>query len=125
MPEKEFSAREKRKFLRIPAYANIQFRRVGYILSHHKLSKDVSIKGIRFLSDQFLPVGGHIKVGLQLEEGEMPVEFICKVVWNHSLYDDEFYEIGAEICDISKESHDKLNTYIATNVDREKKEEGQ
>lgn len=112
--DEAISWKEKRKFLRLPASARIQFRRIGYVAIRKKLSKDISISGIRFLSDQFIPVASHIKISLHLEEDEMPVQFICRIAWNKSLYNDESYEIGAEILEISKEGQDRLKRYIGS-----------
>lgn len=109
-----FFWKEKRRFLRLPASARIEFKRIGYTGERKKLSKDISIAGLRFLSDRFLPVSSHIKINLHIEEGEMPIQFICQVVWTKSLYNDESYEIGAEIREISRESQDRLKRYIGT-----------
>ncbi len=105
---------EKRTFIRLPTSARIQFRAVGQVISHRRLSKDLSISGVRFLSDELLPVSSNIKVSLHIREDEMPVEFICQVAWLKSLYNDECYEIGAKILQISRENQERLNEYIAT-----------
>jgi hypothetical protein len=103
---------EKRRFLRLPASTHIQFKRIGYTQARKKLSKDISIAGIRFLSDQFIPIFSHIKVNLQVEEDEMPVQFIAQVMWVNALYNGESYEVGAQILEISRQAQDRLKRYI-------------
>lgn len=107
---------EKRRFLRIPALARIQFRKIGDTIFHRRLSRDISIAGIRFLSAQFVPNHSNIKINLQLKEEERPIEFVCRVAWIRSLYNDEYFEIGAEIRDISREGHEKLKNFIAATL---------
>jgi hypothetical protein len=105
---------ERRRFLRLPASVSIKFRRIsaGYITSRQKLTKDISIRGVRFLSDGFIPVSSYIKVSLSFEENLKPLEFICQVMWVKSLYNDESYEIGAQILEIDKENYKKIKSYI-------------
>jgi len=112
--------REKRQFLRIPLSVPIQFKETGHTVEETNLSRDVSIKGIRFLSHKFVPVSSFIKAELDVtkDEGRLePIKFIAKVVWVKSIYEDELFEIGAEIYEITKadSSHlaSVLNCYVS------------
>jgi len=98
---------ERRNFLRIPLNVPIKFRRAGFIQGEKNLSKDLSVSGVRFLSQEFVPVNTTIKVELNTTDNSEPIQFMARIMWIRS-YDDEVYEIGAEICEISKESADSL-----------------
>lgn len=99
---------EKRRFIRIPLSVPIQFRRIGYIEEERNVSKDISIKGVRFLSQRFVPINSYIKVEIEIKANSDPVRFIAKVVWVKAVYEDELFEIGAEVWEISKEDSDFL-----------------
>lgn len=105
---------ERRRFLRLPASMRIRFRRIsnGDVIARQKLTKDISIAGIKFLSDEFMPVSSYLKVNLSFEEDLKPLEFICQVMWVKSLYNDESYEIGAQILEIDKENYKQIKSYI-------------
>jgi hypothetical protein len=103
---------EKRRFLRIPLSVPIEFRRIGYAIDENNVSRDLSVEGVRFLSNRFVPVASYIKVQLYVRENDEAVKFIAKVTWIKSLYDDELFEIGAHIWDISKEDSSFLKSNI-------------
>lgn len=100
---------ERRHLLRIPISIPIKFRRVDYVAEQRNISKDLSVKGIRFLSQEFVPVSTHIKVEIKLREDAPAVKFIAKTAWIKSLYGDELYEIGARICEIGRDSSSFLS----------------
>jgi hypothetical protein len=104
---------EKRRFIRIPLSVPIQFRRIGYIEEERNVSKDISIKGVRFLSQRFVPIGSYIKVEIELKANSDPVRFIAKVAWAKTIYEDELFEIGAEVWEISKEDTDFLREIVS------------
>jgi len=105
---------ERRRFLRLSTSTRIKFRRIsnGNVVSRQKLTKDISISGIKFLSDEFIPVSSYIKVNLSFKENLRPLELICQVMWVKSLYNDESYEIGAQIRQIDKENYKRIKDYI-------------
>jgi len=100
--------------LRLPVSMHLKFRRIsnGNVVSHKTLTKDIAIAGIRFLSNEFIPVSAYIKVNLNFKENAKPLEFICQVVWIKSLFNAESFEIGAEIWQIDKEHYKQIKSYI-------------
>lgn len=104
---------EKRRFIRIPLSVPIQFRRIGYLAQERNISKDISIKGVRFLSQRFVPIDSYIKVEIEIKANSDPVKFIAKVVWVKTVYEDELFEIGAEVWEISKEDTDFLREIVS------------
>lgn len=98
----------------MPASVRIKFRRIsnGNVVSRKTLTKDVAIRGIRFLSNELLSVSTYIKVNLALKENTKPLELICRVVWVKSLFNAESYEIGAQILQIDKEGYRQMKGYI-------------
>lgn len=105
---------DRRHFLRLSASVSIKFRRIsdGKVVNRQKITKDISISGIRFLSDEFIPVSSYLKVNLSLRRSVKPLEFICRVVRIKSVFNAETYEIGAQILQIDKESYNQIKKYI-------------
>jgi hypothetical protein len=71
--------------------------------SSHGLMEDISLGGIKILSDTFFPVGKVIKVVLTLKGNTKPIYMIGKVKWNKNI-SNEVYEVGLEIVDTFKET---------------------
>lgn len=59
------------------------------------LTEDISLKGIKVISDAFFPVDSSLKIELSLEELKEPLHLKGKVKWIKSLEED-LYEIGIE-----------------------------
>jgi hypothetical protein len=95
---------EKRQYLRIPLSVPVEFRRTGYTGLEKNLSEDLSIQGVRFLSHKLVPVKSYIKVEMKTNDADRQMAFIAKVAWVKSIYDDQLFEIGAKIWEISNES---------------------
>ncbi len=92
--------KERRRFLRIPLSVPVKVKPLTTLKSFGNLSKNISVGGIKFLSRKFLPVSTYIKTELEIYEKSLPIKFIARIVWIRSLYNDELFEVGAEICQI-------------------------
>ncbi|RKY26301.1 MAG: hypothetical protein DRP61_06090 [Candidatus Omnitrophota bacterium] len=93
---------ERRRFLRISVSLPLKFKKIRYVTKEGSISKDLNIQGIRFLSQEFLPVSTNIKVEIKLHKDKEPLRFIAKTLWIKSR-SENLYEVGAKIIEISKE----------------------
>lgn len=93
---------EKRHFLRIPVSVPLSFRRIAYVLDEKNIIGDLSVQGVRFFSQKFVPVFTNIKIEIKLQENIEPIRFIAKTAWAR-YHGEDLYEIGAKIVEISKE----------------------
>ena len=71
--------------------------------SSQGLMEDVSLGGIKILSDTFFPIGKVIKVELTLKGETKPIYMIGRVKWNKNI-SNEVYEVGVEVVDTFKET---------------------
>jgi hypothetical protein len=62
------------------------------------LTEDLSLCGLKVLTDKFFPVNKVMKISLSLGRNYETIYMIGKVKWNKSL-DDEAYELGLEVVD--------------------------
>jgi hypothetical protein len=67
------------------------------------LTEDLSLCGIKILTDKFFPVDKVMKISLSLGRNYETIYLIGKVKWIKSL-DDEAYEIGLEVVDTFEKS---------------------
>ncbi len=63
------------------------------------LTEDISLKGIKVISDTFFPVDTLLKLELSLAEIDDPLVVRGKVKWSKSLEED-LYEIGIEFINL-------------------------
>ncbi|MFH1457858.1 MAG: PilZ domain-containing protein [Candidatus Omnitrophota bacterium] len=103
---------ERRKFLRLKENDKICFSEIPYSKSERILSLDVSIGGVRFLSNHFIKPQSTLKIEMAFERAKKAINVLAVVKWIKSVYEDERYEVGAEFVDIDKEDARFLNDYV-------------
>ena len=64
--------------------------------TYYALSRDISVGGIRILTEKYLPVGTKLRMELALLDSDKLINVVGKVIWTNSLYDNELYETGVE-----------------------------
>ena len=64
------------------------------------LTEDISLKGIKVISDAFFPIDTLLKIELSLAEFHEPLDIQGKVKWIRS-HEEDLYEIGIEFIDAS------------------------
>lgn len=103
---------ERRKYLRITEEDIISYE----ILPVHKtgggITENLSIGGVRFFANEFIPVLSILKVEIKLKHTDREINAIVKTRWIKQYFDDERYELGAEFIEISSENVKFLNDYL-------------
>ncbi len=92
--------KDRRRFLRVPEEDKIKYSVIPESKSGRKLTRDLSLGGMRFIADQFVPVGSIIKIELKLKRIERAINLLAKVMWVKSVFADERFEIGVRFIDI-------------------------
>ena len=64
------------------------------------LTEDISLKGIKVISDAFFPIDTLLKIELSLAELHEPLHLQGKVKWTRS-HEEDLYEIGIEFVNAS------------------------
>lgn len=97
--------REKRK--REVNRVSVEYLPEGPVYGSKKinygLTEDMSLNGIKIVTDSFFPIHKVMKISLSLGRSYETIYMIGKVKWIRNL-EDEVYEIGLEIVDTFKES---------------------
>ena len=104
--------RERRRYFRIPFTASLKAKAVEKVKIFGNLGKDLSIKGVRFVSTNFLPVKSLVRLETRIGNDLRGIKFIVRVEWIKCLYDNELFEAGARIVSIAREDEQKLKEFI-------------
>ncbi|MGD9346175.1 MAG: PilZ domain-containing protein [Candidatus Aminicenantes bacterium] len=75
------------------------------------LTEDISLKGIKVISDTFFPIDTFLKIELSLEELKEPLHLKGKVKWIKS-HDEDLYEIGIEFIESTPDQNRALVNHM-------------
>jgi len=76
----------------------------------YTVSKDLSVGGVRILSDDFLPKNNCLKLNINLIDKVLGMK--AKVVWCNKERASERYSAGLEFVEIAEESKNYLNSIV-------------
>ena len=68
--------------------------------SFYSLTKDISVGGIRIMTDAPLTVGGRVALEITLAKSRLRVRAVARVRWVKELFGKEVYETGLEFEDL-------------------------
>lgn len=103
---------ERRRFIRIKEEDIINSKILPDYKTTKNISTNLSIGGIRFLCNKFIPLSSVLRVEIKLQYAHRILTAIVKVKWIRAKFDDEIYDVGAEFMDISGEDLKFLNGYL-------------
>ncbi|MBP8600540.1 MAG: PilZ domain-containing protein [Candidatus Saccharicenans sp.] len=72
--------------------------------SFYSFSRDLSVGGLRIMTDSPLPVKTKLKIEIALSESKKVISGLAEVRWVKSLFEDEVYEMGLEFIDLDPQS---------------------
>lgn len=109
---------EKRKARRVKKEGKVKISIIsndkskrGKAISYH-LSKDISILGVKILSNTFLPVDSMLKIEVSLTKPPRFITGMGRVRWVKSRYADELFEMGIEFVNTPKNQINALKKHL-------------
>jgi uncharacterized protein (TIGR02266 family) len=72
--------------------------------SFYSFSRDISVGGLRIMTDSPLPVKTRVKLEIALSDSKKLVSGIAEVRWIKGLFDDEVFEMGLEFVELDPQS---------------------
>jgi c-di-GMP-binding flagellar brake protein YcgR len=103
---------ERRRYLRITEDDIITYEVLPVHRTGRGITENLSIGGIRFFADEFIPISSILKVEVRLKHADKEINAIVKVRWIKEYFDDERYNLGTEFIEISSEDIKFLNDYL-------------
>lgn len=82
------------------------------LLTRLSLTENMSVYGLKIVTDVFMPVGSEFEVELSLMWSFKTIHMTGKVIWINDLTD-TFYEMGAEIIEAPEENNRILTEHLA------------
>lgn len=68
--------------------------------THYSLTKDISMGGIRIMTDAPLAVGARVKLEITLSKSRKSIQAVACVRWVKDLFGKDVYDIGLEFVEI-------------------------
>ncbi|MDD5746427.1 MAG: PilZ domain-containing protein, partial [Candidatus Omnitrophica bacterium] len=111
-------SRERRGFARLYIGVEAIYRRNGgQELENKVLVQDISLSGVRFISNEVLSSGDELIFTLNIPDISVPVNARGKVIWQKK-FSESFYDTGIEFSDISDQLRHTLAAYIENALGR-------
>jgi c-di-GMP-binding flagellar brake protein YcgR len=107
---KEEIMEERRKYPRIGVSFPVECNVLSQRLYFYTVSKDLSLGGIKILSDDFIPKDNIIRVRVNLIDETVSLK--ARVAWCNSKRVSEKYLIGLEFIEISQENQRNVFRFL-------------
>ncbi len=104
--------RERRRFIRINEQDAVSYRIMPHYKSERKLTHDLSLGGIKFISGHFIPAGSVLKLEISLKHVPRVISAVARLIWIKAIFDDEHYDAGAEFIEIDREDLEFMRDYL-------------
>lgn len=82
------------------------------IPGYKTVTRDISLGGCKILSSKPIQKGKIIKIGLELEISNVPLELNAEVVWLKEIEPNRKYEMGLKFMYTNPEQQQKIEKYI-------------
>jgi len=104
--------KEQRQFPRVSLDSPLRFQ----IKSTHKygdtICRDISEGGIRFLSEDFVPLGTSIVLEVNLGSLSKIINAVAEVVWTQKLAHSDRYQLGLKFSEIDEPYHQEVSEFV-------------
>jgi len=103
---------EQRHFIRVPDSSGISYEIAFTGKAAKSQAKEISQSGIRFVSEEELPIGTVLDVSLTLEQLEFSFTAHGTVRWSKEIVKNKRYEVGVKFEGLPEVTTKKLINYI-------------
>ena len=105
---------EKRRYVRVGASIPLQYKKLKGLAEGTigAITHDVSEGGIKFMSNEFLPLASRLVVEIFLPAQPRPIKAISKVAWIRKASSGEQFIVGNQFLDVAKDDRGQLAEYI-------------
>lgn len=106
---------EKRRYRRINSIIPLQYKKLRQLSESTigAITRDVGEGGVRFISNEFLPLASRLVVEVFLPANPRPIKAISKVAWIKKAPSGDQYEVGNQFLEVAREDKSSLSEYIS------------
>ncbi len=116
MPDKIIDLIEnRRRYQRAESSVPLQYKNLRRVETAPigSLTKDISEGGVRFKTTEFISLACRLVLEISLPTSPKPVKAISKVAWIHKLPVGDYYEIGNQFLEITKEDKAQITNFVS------------
>lgn len=114
-PERRIS--ERRKYIRVPESLRIVYEILPAVEAKEYLTKDISQRGLRFLTHEFISKDSCLRIKLSFPKTLFSFEALVKCVWIREKPFSDDFEVGVEFIDLPLDIQRYLISYIQRSLD--------
>ncbi|MCM8795808.1 MAG: PilZ domain-containing protein [Candidatus Omnitrophica bacterium] len=107
--------KERRRFIRIPAYHLAKYRLFSESSPQSKFIlatlKDIGAGGVCLRTKEVLPVSSVIELKINFPSVNMPISILAKVIWMKKIARSGYYDVGTEFLQIEESTHNIINQH--------------
>ncbi|MFH1837116.1 MAG: PilZ domain-containing protein [Candidatus Omnitrophota bacterium] len=106
---------EKRRYQRVETHVPLKcgkLRDGSNCKGENSITKDLSLGGMSFRTDNFIPMANRLIVEISLPEKTKSIKAISKIAWIKKSRSGNGYETGNQFLEMSKEDKDSVADYI-------------
>ncbi len=109
------NGQEKRRAPRFDIEVPIEYKKLREATEAKKASitKNISIGGVRFITDEFLPYTARLVLEINMPLPERNISAVAKISWIKKLPAGDSYEVGNQFLEISKDDKNRLSKYLS------------
>jgi len=86
--------------------------RPGTSTVHYSLTQDISMGGVRIMTDASLERGERVRIDITLSRSRKRIRAVAEVRWVRELYDREVFEVGLQFAGLDPDDEFALMDYI-------------
>lgn len=106
-------AGERRAVQRLTVYRPVRIHRYASQRLVETLTKDMSLGGLRCLSQDPIPVASELTVDLVLSDRDEPLHITGRAIWFQTIPNSDQFEVGIAFDELSAQNKRRLSTYIS------------
>ncbi|MFH1190812.1 MAG: PilZ domain-containing protein [Candidatus Omnitrophota bacterium] len=108
---------ERRKYLRVPESLRVVYEILPGVEVKEYLTKDISQRGLRFLTHEFISKGSCLKIQISFPKTLFSFEALVRCVWVREMPFSDDFEVGVEFIDLPLDILKHLISYIQDFLD--------
>jgi c-di-GMP-binding flagellar brake protein YcgR len=107
---------DQRQFPRVALNAPLRFQVKTTSKFGSTVSRDISEGGIRFLSEDFVPIGTSMVLEVNLGNVPKYINAVADVVWAQKIPHSERYQLGLKFCEIDEPYYQDIREYVRSRL---------
>lgn len=102
--------KERRRFLRVNFKEPLRYQILGLSILKNTIAENISLGGIGFINEEFIPPGTMIKLGFNIFLSH--IEVLGKIVWTQLVSYSDRYRLGVEFQNLDLRASKSISDFV-------------